>query len=266
MSNILKTTDITSIAAMPIKKGTLDFLFNELADMRKVIIQTNAGNTNTAYILYGLIPTISGTSYAFTEGYVYYDSKIYYVPAATITVSGSNIPVFKYNTTSYTTNADPVLFSDGNTYNVHEIHNATISADIAGSGFLDWANVRYFNTTWQDAASGGRWINTEWRIYNGKLEIRGERDMEVIPTNAATWFTLPSWVKLKHTVVRRCYLSAKGLSNFVFGSATQHLQILIDASGAAANQVKVYVIGFNTGDEGSGARVDMSTINEIHCI
>ena len=153
MSNILITSDITAGAAMPIKKGTLNFIFNELADIRRILIQSGAGNSSTAYILYGLVPTINGTSYAFTEGYVYYNSIIYYVPAATITVSGSNIPVFKYNTTSYTTNADPVLFSDGNTYNVHEIRNATISADVTGSGFFDWANVKYFNTAWKDESA-----------------------------------------------------------------------------------------------------------------
>ena len=253
MSNILKTSDITSIASMPIKKGTLDFLFNELADMRKVIIQANAGNTNTAYILYGLIPTIAGTSYAFTEGYVYYNSKIFYVPAATITVSGSNIPVFKYNTTSYTTNADPVLFSDGNTYNVHEIHNATISADLTGTGFMDWGNVMYLNSEWIAASTvSGRFIDPYYRIHNGKLEFKGLMQTDSSVPATLSWFTLPLWVRVLQNSTRIVNLCVDGgvawNSYIVFNITTAGLVQIVaeEASGA-----------------GVGSRYDLTCISGI---
>jgi hypothetical protein len=254
MSNILKTSDITAGAAMPIKRGTLDFLFNELADMRKILVQTNAGNTNTAYILYGLVPTITGTSYAFTEGYVYFDSIIYYVPAATITVSGSNIPVFKYNTTSYTTNADPVLFSDNNTYNVHEIRNATISADVTGSGFFDWANVKYFNTLWKDESTS-RFLNAYWRIYNGNLQFKGliQADSSSVPNT--TWFTLPTFARPSENAIRVARLVAVGSSTYNF----ENIVVLrINTTG-----VVEVVANYGAGAPGTGARFDLTILNNI---
>ena len=219
MSSILITSDITAGAAMPIKKGTLNFIFNELADIRRILIQSGEGNSSTAYILYGLVPTINGTSYAFTEGYVYYNSIIYYVPAATITVSGSNIPVFKYNTTSYTTNADPVLFSDGNTYNVHEIRNATISADVTGSGFFDWANVKYFNTAWKDESTA-RFLNAYWRIYNGNLQFKGliQADSSIFTTGS--WFNLPTYARPAQNAIREARLVDIGSSTLTNESMT----------------------------------------------
>lgn len=231
MSNILKTTDITSIAAMPIKKGTLDFLFNELADMRKVLIQSMAYNTQTAYILYGLKPTIAGTSYSFSEGYVYYDSKIYFVPAATITVSGSNIPVFKTNITSYTTNADPVLFSDGNTYNVHEIHNATISADVTGSGFLDWANVKYWNLDWTSIVDAAISVDAAWAIRQGYLVFKGYfKKCTASLTPYYSIIGLPSYARPMQECMRKVFVSNVGGVDAKFYEAGFRLRFKTDGS------------------------------------
>jgi hypothetical protein len=254
MSNILKTSDITAGAAMPIKRGTLDFLFNELADMRKILVQTNAGNTNTAYILYGLVPTITGTSYAFTEGYVYFDSIIYYVPAATITVSGSNIPIFKYNTTSYTTNADPVLFSDNNTYNVHEIRNATISADVTGSGFFDWANVKYFNTLWKDESTA-TFLNAYWRIYNGNLQFKGLIQANTSIITSGSWFNLPTYARPAENAIREARLVDIGSSTLTHENI---IVLKINTTGL----VEV-VARYGRGAAGTGARFDLTTMNNI---
>jgi len=253
MSNILKTTDITGSASMPIKRGTLDFLFNELADMRKILTHSIAANSDTAYILYGLVPTITGTSYAFSEGYVYYNSKIYFVPAATITVSGSNIPVFKYNTTSYTTNADPVLFSDGNTYNVHEIHNATISADLTGTGFIDWGNVMYLNSEWIAASTGsGRFIDPYYRIHNGKLEFKGLMQTDSSVPVTLSWFTLPLWVRVLQNSTRIVNLCEDGGVNW-----SSYIVFNITTAGL------VQIVAEEASGAGVGSRYDLTCISGI---
>jgi hypothetical protein len=175
MSYRLLTTDITGGAAMPIKKGTLDLYNQEFELITREIGRISTGTKTTdVWILWGCFPTITGgTTYAFTEGAILYQNVILRVPAVTITLGGGQVPVFNLVTGNITSAiADPVLFSDNNTYNVHQDFSGTITAATAGSGICNWSAAKYYNTDWL-TIGGSRFEDAKARIYNGTLIFNG---------------------------------------------------------------------------------------------
>ena len=205
MSYRLLTTDIVSGAAMPIKKGTLDLYNLEFELITREIGRLSVGTKTTdVWILWGCFPTITNSTYAFTEGAILYQNVILRVDATTITLGGGQVPVFNLVTNNITgASSDPVLFTDGNTYNVHQEFKASITAASSGSGICNWSAAKYYNTNWKDESTS-RFLNAYWRIYQGKLEFKGEVDLSTAFSPPSTWFTLPSWVclhKMHHALV-----------------------------------------------------------------
>jgi hypothetical protein len=140
----LKTSDITTSVAMPIKSGTLDHIqaayAEAVAEAIKGVVGPAYSNT-TMYILNGLVNSGSFPTYNITAGSVFYDGEVYLVDAANFTLGGSQVAVCKIVTTNLTgVNADSVQFTDGVPRNVHEIRKVVISADLAGSGISNYAS------------------------------------------------------------------------------------------------------------------------------
>jgi len=257
MSYRLLTTNITGGAAMPIKKGTLDLYNQEFELITREIGRISTGTKTTdVWILWGCFPTITGgTTYAFTEGAILYQNVILRVPAVTITLGGGQVPVFNLVTGNITSAiADPVLFSDNNTYNVHQDFSATITAATAGSGICNWSDAKYYNTDWKDESTS-RFLNAYWRIYQGKLEFKGEVDLSTSFSPVSTWFTLPSWVELAQNISRPCFVSDIGSSSLSWG----YLLFRIDKT---TNNV-IYQASALSGTAGAGARLDLSALNNI---
>ena len=75
-------------------------------------------------ILYGLQSTTVGSAFTANRGAIYHDGEIFLVPSASFTIGAGEYPVLVLNTTYAT--GDPTEFTDGNTYNVHQIRTATI--------------------------------------------------------------------------------------------------------------------------------------------
>lgn len=272
MSRILKTSNITAGASMPIKKGTLDFLYAELAEIRRVIINEGFGANaaaNDAYIINGLELTIAGTSYAFTAGYLYYQDKIYYVPSATITVSGSNIPVFNQVITNETSAiADPVKFSNGSNYDVHEIYSGTITANTSGSGLIDWANVKYWNHDWVSWVDAAVAVDAYWAIRRGCLIFKGylKKSTASLPYNV---LSLPTYARPFQDVVRRVIVSNVGAvdakyfnAGYVFriftGGTAELRDMWADTAGSASVTGAPLISGLDT-----NSRLDLTSVVPI---
>jgi len=128
----IKTTDITTSAAMPVKQGTLDHLQSAYKEIiQGLALQMVKGGNG---ILYGCIKTQTGLSWSITSGYVYYNGEVYLSDAASGVLSGGQSIWGTITTTNLTAaNADPVQFSDGSNNNVHLIEKFVWSSNTTGT-------------------------------------------------------------------------------------------------------------------------------------
>ncbi len=142
----LNVTPITDTARMPIKKGTLQFLqdahIENVSDIMSALRGTNVYSLNPV-VLWGCVNSGSGLTYNISEGAVIFLGTIYKVDAAAFTASFGQTAVFNVVLTQYTTDADPVTFTDSNNYNVHDIRKIAISAGT--SGLYDYSNFEFYN-------------------------------------------------------------------------------------------------------------------------
>lgn len=147
---ILDVTAVTDSAQIKIKKGTLKFLQDANYEALGSIVQGLIGATyssSIAYVLSGCKNTGAGTNYIIGAGSIFYNGEIFLVDAASFSVSGGNTAVCTIVTTQYVTDADPVTFSDGNPYNVHNVRKIVIASGGSGSGISDYSVVTFLNFT-----------------------------------------------------------------------------------------------------------------------
>lgn len=136
----LSTANISNTVAMPIKGGTLDFVQLAYQEVIDAIVKNIIGGLTSPtsyYILYGCKNTGSGSNYIIGAGAIYYNGEVYLVPAATFTAASGQVAVGTITTNYYATNADPVLFTDGVSRNVHQIRTINFASDVSGSGSVD---------------------------------------------------------------------------------------------------------------------------------
>ena len=132
---ILDTSPITSAVGFPPKSGTWNFLQLAYQECVESIIRNLIGSaysTSNAYVLWGILP--SGP-FSLSAGAIFYNGKIYLYSGGLAPVSYlPNVALVNISQTQYTTNADPVLFTDSNTYNVHNIFSISLSSGTSGTG------------------------------------------------------------------------------------------------------------------------------------
>lgn len=142
----LNITPITDTARMPIKKGTLQFLqdahIENVSDIISALRGTNVYSLNPV-VLWGCVNSGSGLTYNISEGAVIFLGTIYKVDATAFTASIGQVAIFNVVTTQYTTDADPVTFTDSVARNVHDIKKIVISAGT--SGLYDYSNFEYYD-------------------------------------------------------------------------------------------------------------------------
>lgn len=143
----IKTSDISTGAAYPPSKKGLDFLQQSYQEVLAQLAQTFVGNTPSTtigYVLYGCVKTlISGTNYSLTAGAIYFNGEVYAVDAiATIPILAS--PILTITTTNDPV-ADPTIFTDMSSKNVHNIRKMVLSDGILNSGTLNFDDLFLVN-------------------------------------------------------------------------------------------------------------------------
>jgi hypothetical protein len=113
--------------------------------------------------LYGVLNSGSGLDYIISAGSVYYNGEVYAVDAFTGTATGANVPVLSLATTYRT--GDPIVYTDGNSFNTHAVRKLAWSFGLTGTGIKDYsqilrlanvlASIMVFTATPTGAASGG---------------------------------------------------------------------------------------------------------------
>lgn len=145
---IINLNNISTTVGMPTKSGSLQHLqlaYREaLAALGNLLTnQYETLNNTDFFILYGCINSGSGLNFNISAGAVYFNGEIYLVPAATFMASGGQTAVGTIVTSQYSAiNADPVLFTDGNSYNVHDIRTLNFASGVSGSGNVDFADLQ----------------------------------------------------------------------------------------------------------------------------
>lgn len=122
----------SNTVGFPVKEGTWDFLQLAYQEGLNALARQAVGtqyDPTVVYRLWGVdITDDGGDNYSNTEGAVYYNGEIYIVPAGG-PVFMDNGPYFQIVKTQYTTNADPVIFTDAGSHNVHNIYTLQLIND-----------------------------------------------------------------------------------------------------------------------------------------
>jgi hypothetical protein len=177
----IKTTDIIAGSAMPLKSGSLNHLQSANQEGIFSLAQSelfqrtgvSAGYANPQ-ALYGLSYTVSGSTWSIESGCLVFGTEMYLCDATLGIVLGTGQVVVGTITTTYltATNADPVIFSDSTSNNVHEIRKIVWSAGTSGTpGTFDFVNMQYL----------GRWIEQTYSAGN----LTAATGLWTIPAGAA---------------------------------------------------------------------------------
>lgn len=164
MARKFDVTNIVDPRQAPFTERSLRHIntaFDELGeDLVKSVIGTYT--TNDIIVLYGcaVTATIPGTS-SVTAGAIFYNGRIYKVDAASISTP-SNTLVWVIDTTYIT--GDPALFSDGNSYDFHEIQKFKLVNAVSGSGLANYNGATVKQVT--DILLGS-WIDATPYLING---------------------------------------------------------------------------------------------------
>jgi len=115
MKHVL-SNNITSTAKQPIVKETLAHYDNQLTEVVNALCRGQ--HNNGPFIVYGCEWTYSGGVFSVNAGAIFSSGELYLVDAYSATIS---MPSRFYGSivTSYES-IDPILFTDGNSYNVHQ--------------------------------------------------------------------------------------------------------------------------------------------------
>lgn len=130
-------SSITQAAQFPVKQGTLvhvQLAYQEAINALALALIGSNYNPNQAYILYGCVNSGSGSAVNISQGAVFYNGEVFLVNQVSFFLGGGQVPVANIQTTFYTINADPVLFTDNVQRNVHQIRTIAIVAGSSGSG------------------------------------------------------------------------------------------------------------------------------------
>lgn len=137
---ILDNSDITNTAQLPIKKGTIAFLQDSHKETVISLFKAMVGssyNVLTPYVLFGLNDSGSGLSHNISGGAIVILGEIFQVDAVAFTSAPGEVPYLNSIVDQYTTDADPVTFTDLSVHDVHNIRKYEIvsatSGDIAFS-------------------------------------------------------------------------------------------------------------------------------------
>lgn len=137
---ILDNSNITNTAQLPIKKGTIAFLQDSHKETVISLFKAMVGSTYnvlTPYVLFGLNDSGSGLSHNISGGAIVILGEIFQVDAVAFTSAPGEVPYLNSIVDQYTTDADPVTFTDLSVHDVHNIRKYEIvsatSGDIAFS-------------------------------------------------------------------------------------------------------------------------------------
>lgn len=255
----LLTTFTTASAKQPIRKMTLDHLqesYNEQIQALARAIGTDDASgtpgTTAKDILYGLQSTTVGSAFTANRGAIYTGGEIFLVPSASFTIGAGEYPVLVLNTTYAT--GDPTEFTDGNTYNVHQIRTATIVSGTTSTANYLGTFSDFTNKLLPTTVSSGSGITNGTNISSGTayakrdhlgvVVMHGNLTMNSSFVSGNQLCLLPS----THRPTQNYYAVANSLkgttNNYVIigiNATSGSVTLVADPNGQIANNTVVYL-------------------------
>jgi hypothetical protein len=121
----------------------LDFLQNASEEMFISLVRALIGPTYDStdiYMLQGGEVSTSGPNYAYGAGLIIYGGELYRLKAVNIPILGFLTAQCNFVDT-YLSGTDPTLFTDLNTYNVHQDRHIEIVSGTSGSGDFNYSDI-----------------------------------------------------------------------------------------------------------------------------
>ena len=147
---ILDISAISNTSQMPVKKGTIQFLQDSHKETTAAAWQALIGplySPSVLYVMSGGVNTGIAPNYIITGGAVFFNGEVYNFDAVSFTASGNNTAIFNLVVTQFTTDADPVTFTDKTVRNIHNIRKLQVTQGASGSGLSDLMQAYYLNFT-----------------------------------------------------------------------------------------------------------------------
>lgn len=197
------TTDITTLASMPVKSGTITHIQNAYTELINNTAAALVGKPYANVGQYALIGCDNATALPDVDiqaGFILYNGTIYEVDAVAFTPGGGQVAVATIATTYFSaTNADPVEFTDGNNHNVHEIKKIVFSSAVSGTGIFDYSSLSFvqiqagtevtYAASWDDGGTNG---TTYRKNRDGLVNLTGVVYANGTPGIGDKMFRLPS--------------------------------------------------------------------------
>lgn len=145
---ILNTSVISNTSRFPFKKGTLQFLQDAHKEVIAALIKALIGSTYdpaVIYVMSGVLNSATLPTYLVSSGEIFYNGEVYDFDATSFTATGSNVGVFSVVQTNYTTDADPVTFTDATVRNVHNIRKMQLTQAASGSALADYSQAYFLS-------------------------------------------------------------------------------------------------------------------------
>ena len=120
-------------------KATFDHIQEAYTDIFKDLISALIAESTSIVVLHGCINTGTGLTYNISAGAIFYQGEVFAIPAFAGTASGGQVPILSIVTTYRT--EDPVIYSDGNSFNTHAIRSMIWVFGASGSGISDFSGV-----------------------------------------------------------------------------------------------------------------------------
>lgn len=176
----LLTGNITSTARMPILKRTLDHVQEAYNEQIRALAIANGTDDYPGTpgapaqdILFGLQSTTVGSAFSCNRGAIYAGGEIFLVPAASFTIGAGEYPVLVV-TTTYAT-GDPTEFTDGLTYNIHQIRTATVVSGTTSTANYLGTFSNFTNKNLPVLATNGAGITFGANITSGTVRAKRDR-------------------------------------------------------------------------------------------
>lgn len=181
----MKKLDIGSVApniSFPFKGGSTIFLQEAFTEIFKELLIERIGisyDVSAFYVIKGCHKSISGPNTTISAGSIFKDGVVYLVSSVTFpNPVGPNVIIGTLTTTQFTaTNADPVLFTDGISRNVHNITKVVFSTGVSGSGSVDFLGLKHIGDWTTQTSSLGITFNGGTSTFvtsNSKYRIDGK--------------------------------------------------------------------------------------------
>jgi len=168
---ILDNSNITNTAQLPIKKGTIAFLQDSHKETVISLFKAMVGSTYnvlTPYVLFGLNDSGSGLSHNISGGAIVILGEIFQVDAVAFTSASGEVPYLNSIVDQYTTDADPVTFTDLSVHDVHNIRKYEIVSATSG----DIAFSTLVRPTFDIATETARAVAKEDLLADAIIELR----------------------------------------------------------------------------------------------